>query len=494
MRVNFRVLLGLLSSLLAVPAFANHFQSDCPLTLVGQTAPTSDFQSSPHGAFRSASNVYLLRGQTLTTLTTTDLGDVQIARQDRVDSLRATEEQSAVAYENGFMYVASGDAGLEIFNLSNTTGGSAGIPPVLVSRTMVPHYKRIAVSGNVLAGVFPADDLPCVAGENRGCDNSVDIYDITDRTAPVLASRISTRTSRFYVGFNDVTFANGFLWTVGLGGTHAFNVSNPSIPTIVAAYEMKGNYFVSNHTTLLGIGQKTQIGVFFVGPGATLGYFAVYTLPAIADLENEIMFHPQAFFDDTSHLITMIDEVNPMTGGSARTVAFDVFDMSVAKWEGSSDRIYEDLTMVSPDEVKFDPLAVGPFVYVNGDVSGAQKYGSCGQIAGKLEFDTMQSLPCGGSELHGYVSAVNRIRTVEVFLDNGSLGLARLGNLRHDIVSPNPVTGWALNVNLDQVAKGEHLFRVVVTDVTGNSRQVFSRSIYFGGPGSNCSTRRRLAH
>lgn len=494
MRLSFRNVLGgvLSASLLVTPAFANHFQADCPLTLVGQTAPVSDFQSSPHGSFRNGSVIYQLRGQTLTTLNINDVGVTSIARQDRIDQLFGRDEDGAVAYRDGFLYVTSGDAGLEIFDLRQTNGSASGRSPIFVSRTRVPHYTRIAVQGNVLAALYPIDDMPCAPQVNDGCFNRIDIYSIADPTAPFLVSRI-TSENNFFAGFNDIAFANGFLWTTGIGGTFAFNLSNPAAPSTVRVYEYQGNYLVTNGTDLLGVGQEKQIGVFTLGPGTNLNYFAVYTLPSVVDRELDLMFHPEAWFDDNGHLITMLDEKDPITQKPGRTIAFDVFDMSVPKYEGSDDRIYENVSWISPDELKYDPIAVGPFVYVNGEISGAQTYGACGQLAGKLEFDNTDSLPCGGAELHGYVTGSNKVSRVEVFLDNSSLGLARIGGERHDIVSSHPVNKFAVTVNLDQVTRGEHTLRVVATDVTGNTRQIYTKQIYFAGPGSNCSSRRRVS-
>jgi hypothetical protein len=494
MRLNFRiVLLGLLSVFLIVPgAIASHYVADCQLSLVGSTAPTSEFFTSPHGTFRNGSVIYLLRGEALTTLNVTDVGNVEIARQDRLTSLAAREKEGGVTYADGIMYVSS-EAGLEIFDLRNTHGGVAGRAPTLLSRTITPHYRRLAVQGNLLAALYPGYDLPCVPGVTPGCSNSIDLYNISDLTAPVLVGRIDSRQSNSFVAFNDIAFTNGFLYTTGYGGTHAFSVANPSAPAMVRILPQQGTFLVTNGTTLLGIGQKTLIGVFVVGPGSALNQFNVYTLPSIVDRSNRLMFHQEAFFDEQNRLITMIDEEDPMYPmRPARTIAFDVFDLSIPKFEGFDDRIYESVTFTETDEVKHDPVAVGPYIYVNGEISGAQTWGACGLMSGRLEHDFMQSLTCGGAELRGWVTGTNKITRVELFLDNSSLGTARLGQQRHDVSSVTPVSGWAVNVNLDQVSRGEHTFRVVVTDVAGNTRQVHSKTMFFNGPGQNCTTRRRV--
>jgi hypothetical protein len=492
MRLNFRnVLVGFFASALVVsPLSANHFTADCPLSLVGQTAPASAFDPSPHGAFRNGSSIYLLRGETLTTLNLTDTGEVTIGRQDRMGQLNGRETAGGVAYQNGYLYVTSEDAGLEIFDLRSTHGGNTGVAPAFVSRTSVPHYQEIAVEGNLLAALYPANELPCVPVGSNACFNYIDIYDISDPASPILASRILSNRPLF-VGFNDIEFVNGFLFATGLGGTYAFNISDPTFPSTAQTFGFKGDFLAKRGNDLLAIGQETQVAVMFVGPGSRLTVRNVYTLPSIVNRQNDLMFHPEVAFDDNDHLITMIDEKDPMTRRSARTIAFDVFDMSVPQFEGYDDRIYENVSFVTPDEVKYDPVAVGPFVYVNGDMSGAQTYGACGTMAGRLEFDALGSLPCGGAELHGYVTGANKIENVELFLDGSSLGVATLTRERTDIVSSMPVIGFAAHVNLDQVAKGDHLIRVVATDRAGNTRQIFSKSYYFAGPGGNCSSRRR---
>src|SRR5581483_6858217 len=163
---------------------------------------------------------------------------------------------------------------------------------------------------------------------------------------------------------------------------------------------------------------------------------------------NPIMFHPQATFDEAgSRLITMVDELDPQTLQPARTFAFDVFDYSVPMFEGQDPRIYEQVSYTQGDEVKFNPIAVGPYVYVVGEVSGIQEYGVCGEMRGRIETNTLASLPCpstaGGptnAEFHGWVTGTNRIANVEIFLDGSSLGLATLTDtVRTDVPSQTPV-------------------------------------------------------
>ena len=81
MRVFLRiVLVAVAAAMLSTSAaFASHLEADCPLQLVASNPPASAFYQSPHGVFRFGTQVFALRGQTLTTYTVTDLGDLTIA-------------------------------------------------------------------------------------------------------------------------------------------------------------------------------------------------------------------------------------------------------------------------------------------------------------------------------------------------------------------------------------------------------------------------------
>jgi hypothetical protein len=188
----------------------------------------------------------------------------------------------------------------------------------------------------------------------------------------------------------------------------------------------------------------------------------------------------------------MVDELNPMTLKPARTLGFDAFDFGTPFYQNSDDRFYENVSYTSPDEVKYHPILVGPYVHVVGEVSGTQKYGACDQMAGYVTFDFLQALPCGGAELNGAITSKNKITSVELFLDENSLGFATLGDERYDVSNaPGPIRSFRSTVNLDNTAKGEHTLRVVGTDVLGNRRQFFAKTIMFNGPGHNCTTRKR---
>ena len=492
MRVLSRV--ALVVVLLAVPlsVSADHLLGDCPLTLVGVTPSTdeTDFNLSPHGVFRNGNQVFVLRGQTLTTYTVTDLGDLQIAREDFLGDMAARETSGGTAYANGLLYVSSA-AGLEIFDLRNVRpGGSA---PTRLSRTPGLHYRRLAVSGTTLAGLFPATDLPCYTRGQSNCFNQIDLYSVSSPNTG--ATRTGTINSQQFFGFNDIAFNQGFLYAASETGVFGFNVNNPGQPFGVASLQLNRNTFlVSNGTNLLGVGNEGSITLFNVALNGILSQITIFTLPfEQIDRANPIVFHPQAWLDDQNgRLITLIDELDPHTLQPARTLAFDVFDLTVPMYEGSFQRGYETVTLLSPDEVKHNPTAVGPNVFVVGEISGLQAYGACGQMTGRIEYDTLNTLNCGGAELHGWVTGPQKIANVEIFLDNSSLGQATLGGPpRTDVPSRTPVQTWRISVNLDATARGERTLRAVAEDVFGVRRQVAIQRVFFSGPGTNCSNRRR---
>lgn len=491
MRFSVRTVLVVLAlAIFSVPAFADHLVGNCPVSLVNGAAASGAFTASPHGLFKNGSVVYALRGQRLLTMNITGTGELQIARDDLMSGLGARETDGAAVYQNGFLFV-TGELGLEIFDLRTTKPGGAGTAPTLVSRTSLPHYRRLAVNGNTLAALYPASDMICFPEADQPCGtNRIDIYDISNLNAPVLVSVIDAFNNMF-VAWEDIAWTNGYLYATGRGGTYGFDMTNAAAPSTVESIPVNGSFLVTNGTNLLGIGQESLVGVFFVGPGPALSQFQVFTLPAIIDRSNPIMFHQQAWLGD-SRLITMIDEKDPATLEPARTIAFDVFDFSVPFIEGVSPRIYENLSFTMPDEVKYNPLLVDDSIYVVGAQSGLQVWGACGTMNGAVEFDTVQSLSCGGAEIHGWVTGPERITRVEVFLDGTSLGLATLTeNARTDIPSVTPVLGWRLPVNFDQQARGNATLTVVGTDILGNKRQISSKTLFFNGPGSNCTNRRR---
>lgn len=497
MRVFTRIALALLAvALLAQPAFSQQQQASCPLTLVASNPPASGFAQSPHGVFRFGSQVFVLRGQTLTTYTVTDLGDMQIAREDFISGLAGQNQIGAAAFSNGFLYVSS-EGGLEVFDLRNVRAG--GGAPISVTRLMGMNYHRLAVSGNTLVGLFPGTDMPCATNNttiNTFCVNQLDIYNITNPASLNRVAVVPSNSSANQVGlFNDIAFNFGTLIVTGPFATQAFDVSVQSVPKVAGQSPYGGTFLVSNNANLVGVGNDGSIITLSVGSPFSGFTPLMYHSPATVQVgrSNKVVFHPQAYYDDSnSRLITLIDEVDPARLVPARTIAIDVFQYNIPPFEGRDPRIYESVSYLESDEVKWNPAAVGPLVYVVGEVSGLQTYGDCGQMAGRIEIENVSALPCGGAEIHGWVTGAQKINSVELFLDSGSLGFATIGNIpRLDVPSTTPVFTWRIGTLLDQTTKGQHTLRAVGTDVNNNRRQFFSQNIFFPGPGQNCFNRRR---
>jgi len=494
MRVFSRIALVVILVVSLVPSlYADHLTADCPLTLVGQSAPPANsFALSPHGVFRFGSQVFALRGQTLSTYTVTDLGDLQLAREDFIGSQASRESNGGTAFANGILYLSS-EAGLEIYDLRNVRVG--GNSPILISRMAGVHYRRLAINGNTLAGLFPSTDLPCYPTGTQFCSNQVDLYNVANLNAPTRVGSISSINNTL-LGFNDIAFNFGLLVITGEGGTIIYNVTNPALPSFVNLLGTPGKFLVSNGTNLFAIGADQAILVSLINQVGSVTPFAYYTIPALqGEHANPVVFHWQGWIDDqTGRLITLVEERDPQTLEPARTVAFDVFDFNTPMYEGSDPRLYEAVSYVDDDEVKWNPVVVGPLVYVVGEQTGITTYGMCGQMTGHIDWDGTAALNCGGADLRGWVTGDQKIANVEVFLDNGSLGAATLNTVpRPDVSSRTPVSNWRIGINLDQTPRGEHTLRAVGTDAFGNRRQFASVRVFFNGPGGNCINRRRTS-
>jgi hypothetical protein len=489
MRVLSRVALGSIVLLLfSFPVFADHLQGDCPLQLVASNPPAEEFGLSPHGVFRSGSQVFVLRGQELTTYAVTDLGDMQIVRTDTIGTLAGRESEGGVAFGNNHLFVSS-DVGLEVFNLTNVRAG--GTSPVFVTRVPGLHYRRLEISGNTLVGLFPATDLPCFPTGTSFCRNTIDVINVTNPAAPGRVAIISVPSTTVR-GFNDIAFNRGFLFVAGEGASVAYNLSSPGAPSILGFTALPGKFLVSNGTGLLGIGNDEVIDLFTVSTAGSLTPISRFTIAReTIDRANPIMFHRQAFIDDAGgRLITMLDELDPHTLQPARTFAFDVFDLTVPMFEGAFERGYENVSYMTPDEVKFNPVAIGSLVYTVGEMSGLQTWGSCGGPAGRFEWDNLASIFCGNTEIKGWVTGATKVANVEVFLDGSSLGPATIeGPPRTDIPSKFPVTTFRISVTFDSVVRGDHVIRAVATDALGNRRQFASQRVFFPGGTSNCRRR-----
>ncbi len=496
MRVWSRIALVVVTLFSSSTLFADHYSAQCPLSLADSTPAATSFHLSPHGVFRYGSTVYALRGQVLATYTPNDVGNLQVSREDFIGSMAARETEGGVAFSNGYLFISS-EAGLEIYDLTNTRLN--GTAPVLVHRAAGFHYRRMAISGNRLAGLYPTTDLPCYPRPNNSaaCPTTIEIVDITTLTNPVRVAGINSFTRSDYRGFNDIAFNSGYLIAVSEQAVIAFDVTNPAAIREINSHSRPGKWLVSNGADFLGVGNDNSIDIYQVRPGV-FPFLLRYKFLAIPEYvrigrANQIRFNRNASWDDASaRLITMIEEVDPQTLGAARTVAFDIFDFTVAQYEGAAERIYEEVTLVQEEEVKHNPVAVGQFIYVIGEETGVQSWGACGVAAGKIELDSPFNLTCGGAQLHGWVTGQQKIVNVELFLNNTALGAAALGGpLRYDVSSPTPVTQWRLPVNLDTTTRGEYQLRAIATDALGNRRQFAMKRLFFEGPGSNCTNPRR---
>jgi hypothetical protein len=498
MRVWSRIALVVVTLFSASTLVADHFSGQCPLSLADSTPPATEFHLSPHGVFRSGSLVFALRGQVLTTYTTNAVGNLQVAREDFVGSMAARETNGGVAFSNGFLYISS-EAGLEIYDLRNTRAG--GTAPVLVHRAAGFHYRRMAINGNRLAGLYPTTDLPCYPRPTNPsfCPTSIEIVDITTLTNPVRIAAIPSTLRSHYRGFNDIAFNSGFLIAVSEEAVIAFDITNAALIREIDQQARPGKWLVSNGADFLGVGNDNSIDIYQLRPGVAPFFLRnkFLALPEYVRIgrSHEIRFNRNAFWDDANaRLVTLIEEVDPATLRASRTAAFDVFDFTTPQYEGEAERIYEQVTMVEEDEVKHNPVATGQYVYVIGEASGVQSWGACGVAAGRIEIDSPTNLICGAGQLHGWVTGQQKIVNVELFLNNTALGAATIGGpLRYDVSSPTPVTQWRLNVNLDNTARGEYQLRAIATDALGNRRQFAMRRMFFQGPGQNCSQPRRRA-
>lgn len=496
MRVWSRIALVVVLLVTAATLTADHELADCPLSLADSTPPATAFDLSPHGVFRSGSLVYVLRGNILATYTTSDVGDLDLVSEHFLGSLAGRDPNGGVAFRNGFLYVSS-NAGLEVFDLRNTRPG--GTAPVLVSRTRGLHYRRLAINGSRLAGLNPAVDMICHPTGGFWCENQIDLFDVSNPATPVRVNTIRSSSNALYRGFNDIAFNSNLLVATSEVATVVFDVASAPVPFPVWTVEYPGKWLVSNGTDFVGVGTDKTINTFTVRPGFAplLTRTAFLVIPHYLTIgrSNEIRFSRNAFWDEaTGRLITLIEEVDPMTLRAARTLAFDVFDFSVPRYEGSAERIYENVTFVTDDEVKHNPVAVGAYVFVIGEDTGMQSWGACGIATGRIELDNVNHLTCNGTEIHGWVTGPQKIVNVELFLNDTPLGAASLGGPpRTNVSSKTPVTPWRVNVNLDNTARGEYVLRALATDIFGNRRQFAMQRMFFPGPGQNCMTPRRRA-
>jgi hypothetical protein len=497
MRVLSRFALVVVLLSLAGPLAADHFVGQCPVSLVDSAPATSRFADSPSAVYTSGNQVFVLRGNTITTYARNDAGQLTDPpiRTDVLGSLGAREVNGGVAFNNNRLFLSS-ESGFEIFDLASMAANGAG--PTFVSRTPNLHYRRLAVSGNMVAGLYPATDLPCAVTPQAPsrCFTNIDILGVGNPQSPTKITSISAQNSQI-TDFNDIVFARGFLVATGDGGTWVLNISNPFSPKVLDLQSAPGTFLSTNGSNLIAIGNPGSISLYSLSTGGALSLISRFNLAPYLTIDraNPIAFHPQMWIDDANgRLVTLIDEIDPLSGEPARTIAFDIFDVTVPQYEGSAPRPYEALTFVPPDEVKFNPVVVGPYIYTVGSQSGLQLWGACDQITGHIDWNTLAAAFCGGADIHGWVTGTEKIANVEVFLDGVSKGFANLsGPLRTDVDSRTPAIPWHVNLTLDAVTAGEHTLRVVGTDVAGNIRQFASQTILFPGPPNNCVPKRTHA-
>src|SRR6185436_1683368 len=121
-------------------------------------------------------------------------------------------------------------AGLEIYDLRNVRAG--GNAPILVSRTANLHYRRLAINGNTLAGVYPINDYPCAPRFNSSfCTNTIDIWNITNLTLPNRIAQIKTVGNNIFPAYYDIVWSGGFLVAASPDGVVRYNMSNPAAPS-----------------------------------------------------------------------------------------------------------------------------------------------------------------------------------------------------------------------------------------------------------------------
>jgi len=109
-----------------------------------------------------------------------------------------------------------------------------------------------------------------------------------------------------------------------------------------------------------------------------------------------------------------------------------------------------------------------------------QEYGAVRPDGGgRVEWTSLAALPCGGADIHGWVTGRNAHRNVEVFLDGGSLGSATLfGPPRLDVVSTTPVQSWRISVKPRQHTRGDHTLAHRGQDINGNRRQFAAQRVF----------------
>jgi len=207
---------------------------------------------------------------------------------------------------------------------------------------------------------------------------------------------------------------------------------------------------------------------------------------------NPIVFHPQVAFDEILgvRMIALIDELDPLHRMPARTIALDVFDLSVPPSSGSDRHAFETVTRTYPDEVKSDPLVTSRFVHVIGSQDGVETWGGCDDVIGRIDTDDFPQLTCGDIEIHGTVTSGVTISVVDLILDDRYLGTATLGASSRRADLPGAVVrNWSLRTNFGIVQPGNHRLTAIATDVHNKEHRFASQTVFLAG--TKCSQRRR---
>ena len=149
--------------------------------------------------------LHVCAARSLTTYTTNDVGNLTIVREDFVGSMAARETEGGVAFADGFLYISS-EAGLEIYDLTNTRAG--GTAPV--AGLAAPPASTTAASPST-ATVWPASTRPptcrAIRGPPRPRPAPPPSRSSTSPTARSGAHRRHQLLLGFdYRGFNDIAF------------------------------------------------------------------------------------------------------------------------------------------------------------------------------------------------------------------------------------------------------------------------------------------------
>ena len=164
--------------------------------------------------------MYVVHGGTLTTFNVTDVGEIRLSRPEDPLPLMGRENDGGITYSNGRLYVST-ERGLEVYDLTGAVNG--GVGPVFVTRIPGLHYRRLTASGDLLAGLFPMNDIPCSPMVQGNCRNAIDIIFIGDPANPFRVGQVTSINNFF--AFEDIAFANGFLYATGDRGTIALSLA-----------------------------------------------------------------------------------------------------------------------------------------------------------------------------------------------------------------------------------------------------------------------------